>query len=345
MIIWGGTIKKPDQSKPEVNTGGIYYPENDSWVATSIIGDCLSPRSGHVAFWTGNSMLVWGGDNGSFYINGEAYVDGALYYSESNSWSRITPATGYLSQRFGFSAVWTGQKMIIWGGQFYDNVTLRYEYTNTGAIYDFETDTWSTISNGAGCPSPRFSHLAVWTGNEMIVWGGYGNNCLLDTGAKYNPDTDSWLPISSSGTIGQRGATSLSRAVWTGSKIIITYSSNTMFPMGTASIYNPEGNYWYISATLLLARYPFGGHTAIWTGNDMIAWGGGNHREGNRNRGFIYYPDTNKWDYTAIDADCPSTRRFHTAVWTGTSMIIWGGDEEVVWDDIKPLNTGGIFTP
>ncbi len=39
--------------------------------------------------------------------------------------------------------------------------------------------------------------VGVWTGTEMIVWGG--NDWLflgdLGDGARYNPATDSWTPI------------------------------------------------------------------------------------------------------------------------------------------------------
>src|SRR4030095_17242858 len=33
-------------------------------------------------------------------------------------------------------------------------------------------DTWTAIQS-AGAPSPREAHTAVWTGAEMIVWGGF----------------------------------------------------------------------------------------------------------------------------------------------------------------------------
>ena len=58
-------------------------------------------------------------------------------------------------------------------------------------------DTW-TPTNLTGAPDARASHTAVWTGSEMIVWGGYGcdGNCVLNTGGRYNPSTDSWTATS-----------------------------------------------------------------------------------------------------------------------------------------------------
>src|SRR5439155_25572542 len=57
-------------------------------------------------------------------------------------------------------------------------------------------DTW-TPTNIANAPSPRFDHRAVWTGGEMIVWGGDDTNTLtLNTGGRYNPGTDRWTATS-----------------------------------------------------------------------------------------------------------------------------------------------------
>ncbi len=41
-------------------------------------------------------------------------------------------------------------------------------------------------------PPGDTSHTAVWTGNEMIVWGGSDYPTVFNTGGRYHPDTDSW---------------------------------------------------------------------------------------------------------------------------------------------------------
>jgi hypothetical protein len=48
-------------------------------------------------------------------------------------------------------------------------------------------DTW-TATTTANAPLARDAHMAIWTGSEMIVWGGW----LTNTGGRYNPSTDSW---------------------------------------------------------------------------------------------------------------------------------------------------------
>ena len=56
--------------------------------------------------------------------------------------------------------------MIIWGGQ--DAVSDL----NTGGRYNPGTDSWTATST-INAPSLRTLHTAVWTGHEMIIWGGF----------------------------------------------------------------------------------------------------------------------------------------------------------------------------
>ena len=59
-------------------------------------------------------------------------------------------------------------------------------------------DTW-TATSGTNAPDAREYHAAVWTGSEMIVWGGEGAlPSFKATGGRYNPITDTWTPTSTS---------------------------------------------------------------------------------------------------------------------------------------------------
>lgn len=85
---------------------------------------------------------------------------------------------------------------------------------------------------------------------------------------------------------------------------------------------------------------PFGssriGHTTIWTGMEMIVWGGA----GGCITGGIYNPDTDSWTPTST-INTPSQRVGHTAVWTGKEMIIWGG---LILEE-NMTDSGWIFIP
>ena len=54
-------------------------------------------------------------------------------------------------------------------------------------------DTWTAT---AGPPDSRFGHTAVWTGGEMIVWGGYDGTNDFNSGYRYDPATDTWTATS-----------------------------------------------------------------------------------------------------------------------------------------------------
>ena len=47
---------------------------------------------------------------------------------------------------------------------------------NTGGRYNPSTDSWTATST-TNAPAARFVHTAVWTGSEMIVWGGIDIAC------------------------------------------------------------------------------------------------------------------------------------------------------------------------
>ncbi len=55
-------------------------------------------------------------------------------------------------------------------------------------------DAWAATST-VNAPTAREFHTAIWTGSEMIVWGGLAGG-YSNSGGRYNPATDSWTPTS-----------------------------------------------------------------------------------------------------------------------------------------------------
>ena len=99
--------------------------------------------------------------------------------------------------------------MIVWGGMgFFGDL-------NSGGQYDPATDTWTATST-TNAPDPRFYHTAVWTGSEMIVWGGFLVD-VLNSGGRYDPGTDSWTATSTTNAPDPR---ELHTAVWTDSRMV-----------------------------------------------------------------------------------------------------------------------------
>lgn len=88
-------------------------------------------------------------------------------------------------------------------------------FLNTGSRYNPVTENWAAITI-SGAPLRRYTHTAVWSGTEMIVWGGSHNNAATNTGGHYNPITNSWTATP---TIGASGAKQSHTAISTGTEM------------------------------------------------------------------------------------------------------------------------------
>ncbi len=302
----------------EINSYSQQY-----WTPTSL-NNAPSARSWHTAVWTGNKMIIWGGQSNVVELN-----NGGIYDLSSNIWTP-TSTLNAPSKRQIHTAVWTGCKMIIWGGACFTCDTLNI---NSGGIYNPENDTWipTSIYNA---PTRRSHHTAVWTGDKMIVWGGYEN-----TGGIYDPENNSWDSIT---TVNAPTPRYWHTAIWTGSKMIVwggfDSSNNYNNLVNTGGLYDPIQDSWQ-PTSMVNAPAPRGEHTAVWTGSEMVIWGGADWLYDNS--GGRYNPITDTWIQTSI-TNAPSPRFVHTAVWTGIRMVVWGGLSSI---SSSPLNTGGIYDP
>jgi hypothetical protein len=320
MIIWGGGNFNPGG----LNTGGRYNPALDTWTATSTT-NAPEGRGSQSTVWTGSEMIIWGGFDGTNLLN-----TGGRYNPISDSWTP-TSTTNAPAVRAQHSAVWTGSEMIIWGGL---GCGLNCNL-NTGGRYNPGIDSWTTTST-MNAPSARWEHRAVWTGSEMIVWGGSDSMNYLHTGGRYDPSTDSWT---ATGTVNVPLGRIAYTAVWTGGEMIVWGGvCETFNDCNTGGRYNPSTDSW-LATNLNNAPSARDSHTAVWTGSEMIIWGGVFCCPAvDFNTGGRYNPGTDNWRPTST-ANAPLARQYHSAVWTGTEMIIWGG----LYYPSPYLNTGGRY--
>jgi N-acetylneuraminic acid mutarotase len=264
MIIWGGT----DLVNP-LNNGAAYNPVTNTWALLNTVNAPIA-RFSHTAIWTGAEMVIWGGTT----ISGSTNT-GSKYNFATNTWTALPTAAGP-SERVLHTAIWTGTKMIVWGG-------VSVGLINDGAIYNNATNTWDGPTSLTNAPLVRLSHTAIWTGTEMIIWGGSGFDPEVgSTGGKYNPSTNTWAATDEFGP----EPTSNHSAIWTGSEMIIF---GGRFESGgwsnTGAKYNPITNIWTGTLPLLNTPTEREGHTAVWTGNQMIIYGGQNNNNASLNNG------------------------------------------------------------
>ena len=323
MVVFGG-----EGMGTSFADGARYCLAEDTWAMLPQNG-APSSRTGHVMVWTGKEVIVWGGFGG-LWGNNTNRDDGARYNPKTDSWKPVTlrhaPAA-----RFDLTAVWTGREMLVWGG--YQDAQSRYQgahsdaHLNSGGRYDPARDTWNPITT-KGAPSRRSFNSVVWTGKEMIVWGGSDAKKVLSDGGRYNPATDSWKPISTDGAPSARAG---HVAVWTTEEMLV-WGGSARDPAAPSDYYvngaryNPETDTW---KPMSAVGAPKGRllTAAAWTRREMVVWGGVNDAQGNGGRfvgtGGRYNPATDTWTEIALTG-APSPR-LTRGVWTGEGLLTFGG--------------------
>jgi len=234
MVVYGGM-----NGDTTLGDCGRYRPQSDDWLPTNpAIGP--GPRTFHTAVWNTltNRMIIWGGQSATTIVN-----TGGLYDPESDTWTP-TSTTNAPTPRTYQTAAWTASRMIVWGG--FSQITPPLGDVNTGAIYNPATDAW-TATSLAGAPARREGAQSVWTGDRLIVWGGYdlANAKYLNSGGAYDPATNTWgPPLTTSGAPAGRNVHS---QVWTGSRLIIWGGFGREIGAPTDNYLNSGGQWLYLS--------------------------------------------------------------------------------------------------
>lgn len=149
-----------------------------------------------------------------------------------------------LAPRESPANVWTGQELVVWGGA----AGTQPDPTSfgDGAAYDPATGRWRQLPPAP--LSPRSGPAAVWTGEEMIVWGGGGNESgleLFTDGAAYDPATDSWRAIPSAPA---RAAQWGGRGVWAAGRMVVGSGSGPDGGISTpnVAVFDPASGAWEV---------------------------------------------------------------------------------------------------
>jgi hypothetical protein len=163
----------------------------------------------------------------------------------------------------------------------------------------------------------RWKHSTVWTGRELVVWGGEldavnmglpGQNAIYNDGAAYDPLARRWrimnhspLPgdASPGGGIGGGG---VARAVWTGSEVLVVQA-------GRAAAWNPETDRWRE-----VASPPGEGTLGLVAAGDVVI-------QLDRGAGWAWHRRDNEWSRLP---DLPVELSQGIVVWTGENVVVLG---------------------
>jgi N-acetylneuraminic acid mutarotase len=141
-----------------------YDPGTDTWRR---IAPPPASRAGAEAVWDGREVILLGGAVARRTPQPWPLTRSVLAYNPTtNRWRRLAPME---SGRTDFAAVWTGKRLLVWGGRTWHNVIQR---PPRGYAYDPATNRWSRLPQAP--LRGRSDPAVVWTGKAMIVWGGGG---------------------------------------------------------------------------------------------------------------------------------------------------------------------------
>lgn len=326
IIVYGGRRTRlwPETGVAYDSRGFAYEWSTRSWRE---ISDADAPvgRQSPAAVWTGTEVVVWGGSMG---VSQPELNDGGRYAPDRDRWLPITVAP---LRRVPTSVAWTGSEILVWGGV--STASGRYAH-RSGARLDWKTGRWFPMAT-RNAPEARTGHSSVWTGKEWILWGGFSTDPYatvarvggaLETGARYDPVADRWISLPRDDAPSARGNHT---AIWTGREMIVwggATASSGSSTLGTGARYDPIANRWTaLPATLRGAPLPGRArHAAIWTGRDMLVWGGLNATNGLR-----FDPEANIWSaLSRVGQPSGASATISSsspAFWTGAGMLAYGG--------------------
>lgn len=324
------------------NLGGAPVPKAN-WEPMSKIGEPNPKRSGASIVSSGKEVIVWGGTSGRW----KPADTSGIYNLKRHEWRPINKE-GEPAARMKHTGIWADDLMIIWGGEEIENGGSyssgeRYIPSATGG-------SWLPMAI-KNAPLGRSEHSSVWTGNELIVFGGRSSSHgLLADGGRYDPKTDSWQAIPKT----PAGPTSrhYHSAIWTGTNSDSALS-NLMIIWGGVTpaagrnefdnkgwIYNNRTHLWKKMSSLH-APSARTAHSATWTGKYMLIWGGMSEDKFANltvlNDGALYDPAKDEWLPIPTEG-APEARANAAAVWTGKTLLIYGGT-----NFNGPIQKGGML--
>jgi hypothetical protein len=176
------------------------------------------------------------------------------------------------------------------------------------SFFDFATSSWRDLS-ADGFPWVALqSGEVLWTGHLLVGWGGQiGQGAhyqvLTNQGAFYDPRTDRWKAMSTSGAPIARA---LAGNIVTGDdRIFVWGGAVRSVVQTTVPPDDPEAKALTMTPGLTCPS------------QDPLECSFGD--------GAIYDPASDRWTGIA-SAGAPSPRMGHIMAWTGTHLLVWGGN-------------------
>jgi N-acetylneuraminic acid mutarotase len=254
----------------------------------------------------------------------------------SGHWSTLPPAP--IAPRSGAVVVWTGSELFVWGGTATSGAGTRL-YSD-GAAYDPSSRTWSVLA--ASPLSPRSGASAIWTGSEVLVFGGEvkgtspGSTRPSESSASYDPSTNTWQSLPSA-------PFAPTIAVWTGKVAIVLGARLGATSASQAADYVPTTSTWqHIVAPVPPKGHQLNWHLAAAAGDELLAFSDWSETKAVGNSTYEMSGGADLFAYSFATSRWKLLPSSPNAV-PGPSQAIWTGRYLVVRGD--PINCGDCSQP
>lgn len=200
----------------------------------------------------------------------------------------------------------------------------RCGWTSTDrTMYVAPVEGWALLNP----PSGRSAHGVAWdsTRGRLYMLGGRGGGTHADLWV-YRSDLNVWSPVQPVG--GSVPRLSAHTLVWdpVGQQLLI-FGGFGADRSDALWVYRPGEN--RVEEVMALAPRPMGRgyHTAVWTGEAMLVFGGVGGRFDLFEDLWSYDPRAQRWTRLLPEEPGPSARFYHAAVWDPirAQMLVFGG--------------------
>ncbi len=254
-----------DEYKPEKFKLWLYDIKQDKW-SVELETKEIDARQNISMFNCDGNLLIYGGWLDLHGYAGfklfKCFNDGSVYNTKDRTIKKL-PTENAPSPRAYYSAVFSGEELIVFGG-----VNKNHEILNDGAIFNVKTWKWRKISSEGLFGSLAFQK-AIWLqenshwkySNCMLVWGG----------------TDTIKAVSSLQLLHKDKS---GKDVIDNPKI----DDYKIIPKGLVAIYQPDKNKWLVIEMMNyeesrgggMSQYSLGrtGSALAQSGDFVIEWGG-----------------------------------------------------------------------
>jgi len=180
---------------------------------------------------------------------------------------------------------------------------------------------WSWVADGwTELPPPpqwRDRSAIVWTGSELLSWGGRvgGGGPAVNDGFAFDPATRTWTAIPPAP--GPLGAPA---AVWTGDEALF-FELGGEPGSGSMFAFDPDARRWRSLSPP--PQEPAWGGAWAWTGSELVVAGGGDVGDPTTHRAWALDPVHDTWRPLP---EMPIAVNLADATWTGEGVVVLGSE-------------------